>query len=180
MSESVIDRLIQASRDRRLLGQSPDWAQAHLDDGQIREAAGQIAARPDASSYHLLMTLRRAAPEAYAAIPAETRASVLVDALASTAYLNDWGYLGPEGTHDSVAAQALLETGEAARKPLLALLKDDSPAPLMGSETAAIASRFGYRRSDYAYRYLRLLDGETPEFDPDPATRDAAHERLAA
>jgi hypothetical protein len=179
VTESAIDRLIQASLDGRLLGESPDWTSASFDDAQAEEAAGQITARPDASSYHLLMTLRRAAPTAYAAIPAETRAGVLVDALRSGGYLNDWGNLGPGGGYDGPAAQALLETGDAAREPLSELLGDDRPAPLMGSESAAVSARYGYRRSDFAYRYLRLLRGEEPDFDPDPGARDAARARLA-
>lgn len=179
MTGSAIDRLIDDSVNGRLLGQSRDWLTASFDDAQAREAAGQITARPDASGYHLLMTLRRAAPAAYAAIPAEVRARVLTDALRNTGYLNDWGHLGPGGGHDGPAAQALLAIGDAAVGPLRELLDDDHPAPLMGSESATIASMYGYRRSDYAYRYLRQLRGEDPDFAEDPAARDVAHERLA-
>lgn len=180
MTGSVIDRLIDDSLNGRLLGQSRDWLTASFDDAQAQEAAGQITARPDARSYHLLLTLRRTAPAAYAAIPPQVRVRVLSDALRSASYLNDWGHLGPGGGHDGPAAQALLDTGDAAAGPLRELLDDERPAPLMGSESATMSSQYGYRRSDYAYRYLRLLRGEDPDFAADPAERDAAHERLAA
>jgi hypothetical protein len=180
MTGSAIDRLIEDSINGRLLGQSRDWLTASFDETQAQEAAGQITARPDASSYHLLLTLRRAAPTAYAAIAPEVRARVLIDALRSASYLNDWGHLGPGGGHDGPAAQALLDTGDAAIGPLRELLDDDRPARLMGSESATISSQYGYRHSDYAYRYLRLVRGEDPDFEAEPAQRDAAHERLAA
>lgn len=176
----VIDRLIDDSLNGRLLGQSRDWLSASFDDAQAREAAGQITTRPDASSYHLLLTLRRTGPTAYAAIPPDVRARVLTDALRSASYLNDWGHLGPGGGYDGPAAQALLDVGNAAIGPLRELLEDDRPAPLMGSESATMSKLHGYRRSDFAYRYLRLIRGEQPDFETDPAARDAAHRQLAA
>ena len=178
MTESTIDRLIQHSRDGHLLGQAREWVDGALDDAQAREAAGQVQARPDASSFHLLMTLRRAAPAAYAALPPATRATVLVDTLRTATYLNDFGHLGPGGGADGPAGPALIETGEAAREPLLALLEDRDEAPLMGSEAATMSNLYGYRRSDFAYRFLRRLDGEDPELAEDPADRDRLHDLL--
>ena len=178
MTESTIDRLIQHSLDGHLLGQAPEWVDGSLDDAQAREAAGQIQARPDASSFHLLMTLRRAAPAAYAGLPADARAAVLVDTLRRATYLNDFGHLGPGGGADGPAGEALIETGEAAREPLLALLEDRHEAPLRGSEAAAMSSRYGYRRSDFAYRFLRRLDGEDPDLAEDRAERDQLQDQL--
>lgn len=178
MTETTIERLIQHSLDGHLLGQAPEWVDGRLDDAQVREATGQIQARPDATSFHLLMTLRRAAPVAYAALPAPTRAAVLVDTLRSATYLNDFGHLGPGGGADGPAGEALIDTGASAREPLIALLEDQNPAPLRGSEAASMSSRYGYRRSDFAYRFLRRLDGENPDLAEDPAERDRLQDQL--
>ena len=180
VSDSTIDRLVQHSLDGHLLGQAREWVDGALDDAQAREAARRIQARPDPSSFHLLMTLREAAPTAYAAIPAAARASVLVDTLRGATYLNDFGHLGPGGGADGPAGEALIETGEAAREPLLALLEDRDEAPLRGSEAAAVSALYSYRRSDFAYRFLRRLDGEDPDLAEDRAERDRLHDQLRA
>jgi HEAT repeat protein len=98
----------------------------------------------------------------------------LCDALARQVYLNDWGYLDPGGSHDGEAAVALVELGESALEPLLSVLKDERPAPLFGSEPATLSKTYKYRRKDFAYRYISLIRGTEPSFDPDPAVRDAA------
>ena len=50
----------------------------------------------------------------------------------------------------------------------------------MGSEAATMSNLYGYRRSDFAYRFLRRLDGEDPELAEDPADRDRLHDLLRA
>jgi hypothetical protein len=89
-------------------------------------------------------------------------------------FYNDWGYLEPGGSHDGEAARALLELGPAAANCLRPLLADRSTAPLFGSEEATLSSLYGYRRCDFAYRYLVKLRGGDPAFDRDPAQRDRA------
>lgn len=174
MTAALVDRLVAASEDGLMLAQAPDYRSAHFSDSDAAEALGQLGARPDATSYHLLLSLRRNAPEAYKEVPPETRTAVIADALRTQGNLNDFGHLGPGGGYDGPAARALVEIGEPAIKPLLALLSDARPAPLMGSEEATLSSDHGYRRSDFAFRYLSLLLGREPKFAPTPAERDPA------
>lgn len=175
---SLVDELIEDSRAGLFLNQSPRYREARFDDAALREATGQIQARPDATAFHLLMALRREAPERYGELPEETRAEVLTAALAELPELNDFGYLDPGGSWDGEAAHALLELGTAAQEALAPLLDDHRPAPLAGSETATMSEQYGYRRSDFAYRYLSLLSGEDPSFSRDRSERDQAIDQL--
>jgi hypothetical protein len=157
------------------LGISDAYESAHFDADAARAAAAQIAERPDASALHLLLALRREAPDVYRELAPELRARVLVGALRDLPYLNDFGWMEPDGHgHDRTAAQALLELGDAARAPLAGLLDDDRPAPLAGSEAATMSSAYGYRRSDFAYRYLSKLMRRDAPFAADAAQRDEA------
>ena len=157
------------------LGISDAYESAHFDADAASAAAAQIGERPDASALHLLLALRREAPDAYREIEPELRAQVLAGALRELPYLNDFGWMEPGGHgHDRTAAQALLELGDAARAPLARLLDDDRPAPLAGSEAATMSSAYGYRRSDYAYRYLSKLMRRDAPFAAGAAERDEA------
>ena len=99
------------------LGISDAYESAHFDADAARAAAAQIGERPDASALHLLLALRREAPEVYRELAPELRARVLVGALRDLPYLNDFGWMEPDGHgHDRTAAQALLELGDAARR----------------------------------------------------------------
>lgn len=145
---------------------------------ETAEARRVVDESADYTRYHVLMALRRDWPDSYAAIPADARARVLVGALEHVTWLNDFGYLEPDGAWDGPAAQALIETGPAARGPLASVLGDARPAPLSGSEMATMSAMYGYRRSDFAYRYLSLSLGDDPAvFDADLAERDR---RIAA
>jgi hypothetical protein len=168
MTDSPVDQLVADALDGKQLAESEAYREATFDAAQAAEAAGQVKARPDASSFHLLLALRREAPAAYAALPADVRASVLLDALRTQRYMNDWGMLGSDG-YDEEAARALLETGDAARAGLESLLDDDRPARLSGSEEATLSKLYDYRRRDFAFRYLHELDDR-----PTPFTRDQA------
>jgi hypothetical protein len=176
-----IDALVADAEAGLPLAISDAYETASFDADGARAAVDRIRARPDASSFHLLLALRRAAPAAYEEISAELRAAVLVDALRELPQLNDFSWMEPDGAgHDRTAATALLELGGAARAPLISLLDDDRPAPLAGSEAATLSDLYGYRRSDFAHRYLsKLLRREAP-FAADPAQRDAAISALRA
>jgi hypothetical protein len=164
-----------------LLGISDAYESARFDADTARTAAERIRERPDASALHLLLALRREAPETYRELPPELRAEVLVAALRDFPHLNDFGWMEPDGHgHDRTAAQALLELGDAARAPLVRLLDDDRPAPLAGSEAATMSSTYGYRRSDYAQRYLSKLLRRDASFAADPAERDKVIAALRA
>lgn len=140
--------------------------------------AARICAHPDHTSYHLLFALRRLAGEGYARLPAAVRAQVLCGALGHVSFLNDWGYLEPGESYDGEAAVALLESGKAALDCLRPILGERRPAPLFGSEAAALSSLYAYRRCDFACRYVALLLGLAPTFDSHPERRNVEIERL--
>jgi hypothetical protein len=173
----MLDDLIAESQRPITLLESKALRARRLTDEELARALDYVRHHPDASAYHVLFAIQARSPEAYARIPAAERAAVLCAALAYLVYLNDWGHL-TVAVKDGPPAQALLATGTAARPGLVRLLDDRRPAPFFGSADATLAAQ--YRRADFAYRYLSLLLGEQPTFDPDPDKRDAAIERLKA
>jgi hypothetical protein len=173
--QAQIDALVADAEAGLPLGISEAFETARFDAADARAAADRIRARADASSLHLLLALRREAPDVYRELSPQVRAAVLVDALREVPQLNDFGWMEPGGDgQDRTAARALLELGDAAREPLAALLDDDRPAPLAGSEAATMSHLYGYRRSDFAYRYLARLMGRDPSCAADPGDRDGA------
>lgn len=168
----MINELIADSTEGLALEESETYRSLHLTEAQASEAADLVRQTPDHTRYHLLMALRRDHPGRYSQIPVGTRASILTAALANVRWLNDFGYLDPGGSWDGPAATALVETGADAEPALRQLLADRSPAPLRGSEMATMAHLYGYRRADYAFRYLARIAGQDPAFDPDPKRRD--------
>jgi hypothetical protein len=178
-TQGMIDELIGEARQGLPLQRSTvlPRVDARTFDGPA--AIRQISSHPDYTSYHLLWALRQAAPALYESLDTDLKARVFADAITHVQALNDWGYLDPAGSHDGEAARALLALGCAAIAPLKPLLRDDRPAPLFGSEPATLSNSYRYRRKDFAYRYVMLLNGDTPAFDADPAVRDAAIARLA-
>ena len=177
---SVVDQLLEDSAEGLTLDESRALWTETLDESQVPHACDLVREHPDAGAYHLLIALRRSAPEAYAAIPQHVRAEVLLDVLRRQRTLNDWGYLDTAGSYDGPAAQALLETGVAARPGLATLLSDGTPVDLEGSEESLLADEYRYRRADYAYRYLAKVLGRDPLFSADHEERDAAIERMRA
>jgi hypothetical protein len=163
----LIEALIEDAARGQGTAESAAFAAAAF-DGDVEAA---ILAAPDASRFLLLMLLLRDAPDRAAGLPATARATILAGALATLTFLNDFGTLGDDAW-DGPAAQALLAAGPPAAPTLRPLLDDVRPAPLFGSETATVSDRERYRRCDFAYRYLRLVRGERPEWNPDPAARD--------
>ena len=168
----MIERLLDDAAAAVPLELSDAYQAAHLEGKSAEEAAGWIRARPDASAFLLLLALRRDANDVYDEIPAQLRARVLASALRDQNGLVDWGYLDPGGSYDGPAAQALIELGEAAVPELAPLLADDRIARVPGSEASTLARKYGYRKADFAYRYVRRMRGEDAPFDPDPARRD--------
>jgi hypothetical protein len=174
----MIDRLIIESVSGITLMESRALPTGELDAEQERTAGDYVRSHSDYTAYHLLFALRRKAIGAYSRLSPEVRARVLCSALGHLRYLNDWGTLDPHESHDGEAASALLETGKAAVECLVDLLDDRRPAPLFGSEEATMSSIYQYRRCDFAFRYVSLLRGRTPTFDPQPERRDVEVERL--
>jgi hypothetical protein len=175
---SVVDELLEDSAAGRTLDESSVLWRESLDGDEATRAAQLLRELPDARGYHLLVALRRSAPDTYASVPADLRARVLLDVLGQQRILNDWGYLDPTRSYDGPAAAALLDTGDAALPGLTAMLDDRSPVDLEGSEESMMADTYSYRRADFAYRYLSLLTGRDATFIADHGERDAAIDRL--
>lgn len=172
----MIDELVAAAERGQAfceLDMPAGWAPT---SEEVDAFASEIERRRDASAYHLLLTLADRAPQAVAHIDPAARAGVLSSALADLHWLNDWGHPGPDPS-EGPAARALLACGEVAREFLKPLLDDTRPARLFGSEPGALADGYGYRRCDYAYRYLALLQSREPEWHDEPSARDGALER---
>lgn len=177
---NMIDQLVSDAQRGLPLTKSSELSRGRLDEKDVPEAVKRVEANPDHSSYHLLFAIRRAAPTVYKSIPRVVRARVLVDALAKLQYVNDWGYLDPAGSQDGEAAVALLELGKDALAPLRSMLDDARPAPLYGSEPAAMSSTYHYRRKDFASRYVGLILGRPSDFKVDLTDRDSQIDQLKA
>jgi hypothetical protein len=172
---ALVESLIADGEKETPLGLSDGYRSGNFDEASAQAATEQVREHPDASSLVLLLALRRHAPETYAELPGDARAQVLVSALRELRFLDDFSWMEPEGHGwDSTAAQALLELGDAAVRPLIDLLDDHRPAPLSGSEAATMAHLYGYRRSDFAFRYLNKLLHRDAAFAAEPAERDPA------
>jgi hypothetical protein len=135
-----------------------------LTKDDLKAALAHIRNHKDYTSYHVLFALRRQTPDDYANIPASARAQVLTSALVKTRSLNDWGYLDPGESFDDEAAKALVETGQVAIELLRPILDNYNKALLHGSKEAKQSAAFGYRRADFAYRYIVLIRGERAIF----------------
>ena len=175
----MLDRLIEDSKNGLALIESAALAETQLDATSALEARHYVTQSKDATAYHLLFALQTHAPDVYRALPADVRAAVLCGALGQLKWLNDWGYLDPSESYDGRAAKALLETGASALLCLRPLLEDLRPAPLFGSEEATMSHMYKYRRADFAYRYISLISGHEPGFEPNPDQRDPSIRQLA-
>ena len=140
------------------------------------EADRYVRGHADRSAFHLLMYLRRQAPDACDAIPPETRAKILCDSLSHAQVLNDFGYLEPLAV--GAAGRELVGLGEPAIPYLVSLLCDTGLAPVFGSEEALKADTLVYRRCDYAYVFVMLILDRPFEFSDTPAARDVLIEEV--
>ncbi len=151
--------------EHRLLDSLPNGVDASTVESYLTD-------HPDYTAYHLLLMLRKVEPKAYERVPSATKAAILCSALATSTFLNDWGNLNPAGSFDDESAEALLELGNTALPPLRKLLDDKRPAPSWGSAEATMPKGYKYRRADYAYRYIMVIQGHKPLFLATPAERD--------
>ena len=170
----TVEKLIADSKKKLTLMESKTLTNAKLGPEDVRAAQDYIKEHKDYTSYHLLFALP---PDDYKKIPNATKADILVSALGHLIFLNDWGHL-PAAHYDGKPAKALLETKKEAIAPLKGLLDDRSEAPFCGSKDATTSSSYGYRRCDFAYRYLSLILGRTPAFPTSPEERDKLIARL--
>jgi hypothetical protein len=131
-----------------------------------------VKAHPDYESYHLLWAIRECDKQLFQSVPEETKAAILASALEKQRFVNDWGRPGPGEGFDYFSALALMETGPRAIRYLLPLLDNRTEAPRWGSADATISSMYKYRRCDYAYRYVCLIQNRPALFAIDPVDRD--------
>jgi hypothetical protein len=137
-----------------------------------KQAAGEIKAqlkRADRSSLLGLLAVRQLDAEQYRSLAPTFRVSVLIDALKTSKYFNVWGV---PGLYWEDAAKAIIDESEAAAPSLVALLRDTRPAPLFGSEGAAINQQYHYRVRDYAWALLNEGRHKKVEIPTDPKDRD--------
>ncbi len=135
-------------------------------------AISYIKAHPDHSAYLLLFAMKRTAASEYTCISPAIKSKIIVSALESMASMNDWGSLSPTDSYDGEAARELIGLGCWSKRNLLPILHDKNTALLVGSEEATLSRIYHYRRCDFAFRYLQLIDGLTPKFSSDIPTRD--------
>jgi len=169
----AIEELINDSRQGlsaqhiNLLSNNP------LNEKNTPQALEYIKARPDFTSYLLLVAVNRYSPNAYSTISDEDKATILCSALRNAVAMNDWGHL-TDGGSNRIAADMLLEVGRPCLGLLAEILDDGEPAYLFGSKDATASFTHNYRRKDFAYRYIALILGENPTFDKDVKVRDKA------
>lgn len=105
-------------------------------------------------SYIPLLALRKINPDSYGQLSAETKVASLVGELGRNKQYNTWGL---PHLYWEDAAKAVIELGKDAEKPLKALLKDKSKAPVWGGEEYLEYEAYGYRRCDYALAMLMSI-----------------------
>lgn len=125
--------------------------------------------KQDSSSLLGLLALRQLSPAQYHTLTPAFRVSVLVGSLADSKFFNTWGV---PNFYWNDAAHAIVDEGNAAAEPLIRLLKDTRPAPVFGSEGAAVYAQYHYRVCDYALALLNEIRGQKSALPADPAARD--------
>lgn len=133
-----------------------------------------LLTQPDRSSLLGLLALRKLSPAQYHELNQGFRVDVLVGSLASSQFFNTWGV---PGLYWEDAAKAIIEEGKAAEESLTRLLRDTRPAPVFGSEGAAINAQYHYRVCDYALAFLNEIRSVNVPLPADIAARDQLIER---
>ena len=173
------DLLIATSKAGKSLMESKALLEGPFPASALLRAKDYVELHPNHTSYHLLFAVRRHSRDLYSQISTQAKAKTLCSALERAPFLNDWGYLAPDGgSYDGEAAEALLEIPRPAVQHLEGVLRDRRPAHVFGSEEATMSHVYHYRRADFAYRYICLILGRKPTFDPDPTERDNAIRKL--
>ena len=176
--DPLIARLVAMSKEKKSLYRWESFAELKLSAKQLAAAEKYIKEVKDYRSYHLLFAVKNTSDEAYKRLPADVKIMVLTSALRELESLNDWSRLHPDESSDGEAATALLQLGKGAISHLAPILKISDPAKIFGSEESIASSEYGYRRKDFAYRYISLILEKNPKFSADPKDRDKAIEVL--
>jgi len=104
-----------------------------------------------------LLLLRKLDNKAYMDVSAETRASVLTDALQSSKTFNTWGL---PNVYLENASNAMIEAGPSAAPALKRMLGETRAALLFGSKEYMLARQYKYRLCDYALFFLKRIEGD--------------------
>jgi hypothetical protein len=104
-----------------------------------------------------LLLLRKLDNKAYMDVSAETRATVLTDALQASKTFNTWGL--PD-VYLEDASTAMIEAGPTAIPALKRMLGETRPTPLFGSKEYMLARQYKYRLCDYALFFLKRIGGD--------------------
>lgn len=123
----------------------------------------------DRSSLLGLLALGEMSRAEYGELDASFRLAVLVDALRTSEFFNTWGL---PHLYWEDAAQAIIDEGAAAERPLQELLDDRRPAPMWGQEEVIEYETYQYRVADYALALILAIRGEEAAVPVDPADRD--------
>jgi hypothetical protein len=173
MLDEFIAKCIRCSEEGRPLrdtGTNP--VASHFTNGEFTLVLAHIEKLKPEQAFHLMMLLRTESPSLYSRLSKERKAEILFEALRRAEWFNDWGNFEKSFAFDDVAILAAMECDDAATKAFLSALDDHTEAPHYGSDAATFASRYQYRRCDYAFRILCLIHNKPFYFDKDPVNRD--------
>jgi hypothetical protein len=147
---------------------------------QVEEASQYIKSHCDHSSFHLLCALREQYPATYFSIPNRSKVLVLSSALSHSEVSYDWGTMyPPDQGIEGECGEAIVAIGRAALPFLVPILDDTTLITAAGSGgMGSIATKYKYRRADYAYRFICVILKREFLFDPDPQVRDTRIEKL--
>lgn len=106
---------------------------------------------------------------------APTMAKVFASALEADRLHNRWGL---PGHHVGRTGKYLLSLRHGVTDALTALLDDDDPLTIVGSEAATLNEQHRYRVCDLALYLLARYRSQLWIDDPDPKVRDAKNEHL--
>jgi hypothetical protein len=177
VQSTTIQTLIMMSEQGEPLNSRLGSPNAELTPAEVSLALTYLYAHPDASSYHLLLNIRKLDLVEYSKIPKFIKAGILTEALGRTDSTDDWGDVN-NPIYVPEAGTALLEVGEIALPWLFGVLEHENCLGSMDGETGAWCESCQWRRKDVAYRYINLILSRRPFFSPDPKKRDEAIKQL--
>jgi hypothetical protein len=170
-SPALLGKLLDESKAQKEPFNSPAYRElkgrTDVDSKALTTLVNQNA---NASGLLPLLLLRRLDNKSYLAVPAETRAKILTEALGGSKYFNTWGL---PNFYIEEASHAMIESGKVAVPALKRMLSDTRPAPVFGSQEYMVYKQYNYRLCDYALYFLEQIDGKTGlKLPVSPAERD--------
>lgn len=169
-AEELVDLLDVDAEDGREPFNSLAFREIQRRGETIGQELADVIQRRDRPSYLAIIALREVDGAAYQEMNRALIAEILVEALGRSEYFNTWGI---PHLYWEDGALAIIEQAEASAQPLRALLDDDRPAPVFGSEEVVESELYGYRVKDYALALLAEIEGQRLELPIDPTERDS-------